>query len=85
MTSAYTAIGNWIREGICIKLTHGLEQRQEVVGVVRAGGELVLVVLQVVHEHLVVVADVVGQLEKKWTLDSGGDEKARKREEGREI
>ena len=51
----------------------------------RAVGELVLVVLQVVDEHLVVVADVVGQLERKRTLDSGGDEKARKRENGREI
>ena len=52
----------------------------------RAVGELVLVVLQVVHEHLVIVAVVVGQLERKRrTLNSGGDEKARKREEGREI
>ena len=71
---------------MCIGLTHGLEQRQEVVGVVRAVGELVLVVLQVVDEHLVVVADVVGQLEgKRRTLDSGGDEKARKREGDRNL
>ena len=81
MTSAYTAIGNWIREGICIKLTHGLEQRQEVVGVVRAGGELVLVVLQVVHEHLVVVADVVGQLKRGHWIAEG----MKRHEKGREI
>ena len=33
-------------------------------------GELVLVVLQVVDEHLVVVSDVVGELQQ-WTLDRG--------------
>merc|ERR1719245_2093320 len=46
------------------EMMHCLEQRQEVVCVVRAAGELVLVVLQVVDEHLVVVADVVGQIDQ---------------------
>ena len=35
----------------------------------RAVGELVLAVLQVVDEHFVVVSDVVGELQSQWTLD----------------
>ena len=50
-------------------LTHRLEQRHEVVGGVRAVGELVSVVLEVVDEHLVVVSDVVGELQ--WRVDIG--------------
>ena len=51
----------------------------------RAVGELVLVVPQVVDEHLVVVADVVGQLERGGHWIAEGMKRHEKREEGREI